>query len=240
MSFVGKISSVFGVVGLSTLATLGVVESASAAWIDFDVDAKVQTKVFGKVGQTTGTFETEMQVLDLEITEFNAMLRESPTLSSTGETTITEIGEGEFKIDSFFDLNLELSVDGGNTWIAAMNSTRVELASSPDSETTGVIVDSPVLPPIDGGYLTPDEVHALFKIPGRKPIKFDNIFHRVFVNIDRIEMGNDEVEMFDSKVMGKAHDVPEPLTILGSATALGFGALLKKQSSRKRNKKDVS
>jgi hypothetical protein len=33
---------------------------------------------------------------------------------------------------------------------------------------------------------------------------------------------------------------PEPLTILGSATALGFGAFFKKQSSRKRNKKDLS
>ncbi|MEQ9356947.1 MAG: PEP-CTERM sorting domain-containing protein [Coleofasciculus chthonoplastes F1-TOW-03] len=31
-------------------------------------------------------------------------------------------------------------------------------------------------------------------------------------------------------------DVPEPLTILGSATALGFGALLKRQQSRKQNK----
>ena len=30
--------------------------------------------------------------------------------------------------------------------------------------------------------------------------------------------------------------VPEPLTILGSATALGFGALLKRESSKKKNK----
>ncbi len=33
---------------------------------------------------------------------------------------------------------------------------------------------------------------------------------------------------------------PEPLTILGSVTALGFGALFKKQSSRNRKKKDLS
>jgi len=31
-------------------------------------------------------------------------------------------------------------------------------------------------------------------------------------------------------------DVPEPMTILGSATALGFGALLKRQQSRKQKK----
>ena len=34
----------------------------------------------------------------------------------------------------------------------------------------------------------------------------------------------------------EAEPVPEPLTILGSATALGFGALLKRESSKKKNK----
>jgi hypothetical protein len=33
-----------------------------------------------------------------------------------------------------------------------------------------------------------------------------------------------------------SNSVPEPLTILGSATALGFGALLKRESSKKKNK----
>ncbi len=34
----------------------------------------------------------------------------------------------------------------------------------------------------------------------------------------------------------EVREVPEPLTILGSATALGFGALLKRESSKKRKK----
>lgn len=38
------------------------------------------------------------------------------------------------------------------------------------------------------------------------------------------------------KVRAEAKDVPEPLTIFGSATALGFGALLKRESSKKKNK----
>jgi len=36
--------------------------------------------------------------------------------------------------------------------------------------------------------------------------------------------------------VGNSEPVPEPLTILGSGVALGFGALLKKESSRRQNK----
>lgn len=36
--------------------------------------------------------------------------------------------------------------------------------------------------------------------------------------------------------VGTSEPVPEPLTILGSGVALGFGALLKKESSKKQNK----
>ncbi|MFP5275125.1 PEP-CTERM sorting domain-containing protein [Coleofasciculus sp.] len=36
--------------------------------------------------------------------------------------------------------------------------------------------------------------------------------------------------------VGNSEPVPEPLTILGSGVALGFGAFLKKESSRKQNK----
>ncbi|MCK5606101.1 hypothetical protein KAR91_29650, partial [Candidatus Pacearchaeota archaeon] len=37
----------------------------------------------------------------------------SPSLQSTGETTIRELGDGTFQIDSFFDVFTELSVQGG-------------------------------------------------------------------------------------------------------------------------------
>jgi len=42
-------------------------------------------------------------------------IRESPTLTSTGQTTITPQGDG-FHVSSFFDVFTELSLDGGNTW----------------------------------------------------------------------------------------------------------------------------
>ena len=72
-------------------------------------------------GPTSGTFNTEMTQLDLSGTSANPLvpflkLRESPTSASTGQTTITPAGGGEFRVSSFFDIFTELSIDGGNTW----------------------------------------------------------------------------------------------------------------------------
>ncbi len=85
----------------------------------------VQTLVHNKVGNVTGTFQTEMLQLNLQGTVSGLgafMIRESPTLQSTGLTSITAIGGGMFKIDSFFDVFTELSTDGGATWMAGSNT----------------------------------------------------------------------------------------------------------------------
>jgi hypothetical protein len=44
------------------------------------------------------------------------MIRESPTLASTGQTTLTAV-TGGYQIDSFFDVFTELSLDGGISWM---------------------------------------------------------------------------------------------------------------------------
>jgi PEP-CTERM motif len=66
----------------------------------------------------TGTFQTEMLSMNLSgnspVGPF--LIRESPTLQSTGQTTIAPSG-GQFVINSFFDVFTELSLDGGNTWM---------------------------------------------------------------------------------------------------------------------------
>ena len=81
----------------------------------------VRTLVQNRINNpTTGTFNTEMLQMDLQGTVPGLgafMIRESPTLQSTGQTTITNIGGGLFKIDSFFDVFTELSIDGGQTWM---------------------------------------------------------------------------------------------------------------------------
>ena len=90
----------------------------------------VQTEVFGKVGNTTGTFNTEM--LQLNLSGGGILVRESPTLASTGQTTIADLGGGSFRIDSFFDVFTELSLDGGRNWSPSIRGpARVELVAEP-------------------------------------------------------------------------------------------------------------
>ena len=91
----------------------------------------VRIQVFGKAGNTTGTFQTEM--LQLDLSGAGIMVRESPTLASLGQTTISDIGGGVFKIDSFFDVFSELSLDFGSTWFQSTGSHRVELVPEPAS-----------------------------------------------------------------------------------------------------------
>jgi hypothetical protein len=75
----------------------------------------------GTVGGTM-IFDTEMLQLDISGGTLppNVKIRESPTLASTGRTTMRP-GAGGFYIDSFFDVFTELSLDGGQTWMPSDN-----------------------------------------------------------------------------------------------------------------------
>ena len=66
------------------------------------------------------TIETEMLQLQLSGGSLppGVQVRESPTLASTGQMTVTPT-QGGYRIDSFFDIFTELSVDGGQTWTPA-------------------------------------------------------------------------------------------------------------------------
>jgi hypothetical protein len=89
----------------------------------------VQTLVRDKAGNTTGTFQTEIVSMSLsgDVGGIPIIIGESPTVASEGETTITDLGGGLYHIDSFFDVFTELSVDGGNSWMAAAEPVRVVL-----------------------------------------------------------------------------------------------------------------
>ncbi|MGH7729772.1 MAG: hypothetical protein ACRENJ_00810 [Candidatus Eiseniibacteriota bacterium] len=60
-------------------------------------------------------FDTEMLQLDLSGGGLPVMIRESPVLPSLGKT----LQNGNYQIDSFFDVFTELSLDGGQTWHAS-------------------------------------------------------------------------------------------------------------------------
>jgi hypothetical protein len=92
----------------------------------------------------TGTFDAELLGLDLASSDLPAglRLREAPTLPSQGRTTVTPVADG-YMIDSFFDVFLECSVNGGGTWLSADRAAR--LAVQPIcAETT--VTESSFLP----------------------------------------------------------------------------------------------
>jgi hypothetical protein len=83
----------------------------------------------------TTTFNTQMMQLDIAGGNLppGEMLRVSPTISSTGQATITDIGGGQFRIDSFFDVFTELSLDGGQTWAPASGPLAMTSVPEPSS-----------------------------------------------------------------------------------------------------------
>jgi hypothetical protein len=112
----------------------GLVELPGPMIVPLTLHGPVTVRLFNYNGMTTGTFQTEMLQLDLVGTLMGnpVMIRESPTLPSLGQTTVTDIGGGQFRIDSFFDVFTELSLDGGQTWIPdSSGPTRVNLIPSP-------------------------------------------------------------------------------------------------------------
>ena len=87
--------------------------------LSFSATGTATTLVFNRIGNTTGTFSTELLSMSLSaLTPFGSLLiRESPTQTSAGQTTITSLGGGQYQIGSYFDVFTELSLDGGATWI---------------------------------------------------------------------------------------------------------------------------
>lgn len=88
--------------------------------------AQVTVRVHNSGPDGTGgtLYDTEMLQLDLSGGTLppGVLIRESPTLQSTGKTTIDPSPGGGFKVDSFFDIFTELSVDGGQSWMPSEGS----------------------------------------------------------------------------------------------------------------------
>ncbi len=102
----------------------------------------VTTIVYGKIGNTTGTFDTEIIAMSLtgDVGGIPIQIRESPSLGSLGQTTITDLGGGLWLIDSFFDVYTELSLDGGPFQPQIGNPSRMELVRLPEPATLGLLL----------------------------------------------------------------------------------------------------
>lgn len=109
----------------------GVVDVGSGP-LPVELTGPVTTVVSGKTGNTTGTFDTEIVSMSLtgDVGGVPIEIRESPTLPSQGQTTITDLGGGQWHIDSFFDVFTELSVDGGPFQPQISGPGRMQLVES--------------------------------------------------------------------------------------------------------------
>jgi hypothetical protein len=104
-------------------------------------------------------YDTEMLQMDavIPVPPGGIMLRESPTLRSQGGTARRQLPPGDpdfdlLRIGSFFDVFVEISLDGGATWNPATSGpVRMELrCNAPESPHA-----SPNLPPPAGEYYSP-------------------------------------------------------------------------------------
>jgi PEP-CTERM motif len=112
----------------------------SSVNIPFELTGIVDVTVFGRTSDSElGTFATQMTSMDLTGTvgghSVEVML--DPSQSSTGSTTITDISGGNmtlFRIDSFFDIFTEISLDHG-PFMAQTDGPTVVTLTSPEPST---------------------------------------------------------------------------------------------------------
>jgi hypothetical protein len=112
--------------------------NGGATWLP--VGNIVSSSAFATVKVTcVGTLDYSTEMLGLDITASSplgpVMIRESPTLASTGHTTLTPV-TGGYTVNSFFDIYTEISLDGGMNWIPdSLGPTLVQYACPEPSAT---------------------------------------------------------------------------------------------------------
>ncbi|PWU17532.1 MAG: hypothetical protein C5B50_11160, partial [Verrucomicrobia bacterium] len=176
----------------------------------------------------TSFFNTEMTQLDLSGPGF--MLRESPTLQSTGQTTVRPVAGG-FMISSFFDVFTEISTDGGTTWQPAQQSGHMELRDDPLQAPT-VAEPTPLLPPPNDKYISPAQWHALYA----QGIVIKDVSHKLFTTsllppsgtATNNEVLNSQIDLNISTDGGNSFQsvrVPAPVTISVAGTGSGTSGM---------------
>ncbi len=125
-------TDVFASTLLGTLTTNGLNPTAISA----PAGVSVNVTFVSEVGALR-TFNTEITQFDVSGGNLppNIRLRQSATQPTLGQTTVQDLGGGRFRIDSFFDVFTDLSLDGGQTWIPSDRSGHVELQALPEPST---------------------------------------------------------------------------------------------------------
>ena len=94
----------------------------------FDITFRVDGDPKGNVG----SWDTEMVALSLigDVGGISIEIRESPSLPSPGHHSAIDLGNGQFQVDSFFDVFTEISIDGG-AFTLANDALHVEITPEP-------------------------------------------------------------------------------------------------------------
>jgi len=116
----------------SSTATFEFSQDSGNTWVPVQAPATITEKIT-KIGETGTERDFVSEVLSLNISGGSlppgVMIRESPSKQSTGETSIQDAPEG-FLISSFFDIFTEISLDGGQTFIAAIQPINIILTGA--------------------------------------------------------------------------------------------------------------
>jgi hypothetical protein len=113
----------------------GLVSVGGGTPVPFTLNGPVQIEVFQYMPGDLGTFQTQMLSMDLTGSVGGhsvEIMLDSALGSSTGQTTITSLGGGEFRISSFFDVFTELSIDSGPFQGQTNGPTMVSLTFIPE------------------------------------------------------------------------------------------------------------
>jgi hypothetical protein len=143
--------------------------SSNTAQANFSVTATAITNPF-----PWAVYRTEMTQLNISGGSLPSglMIRESPSKRSLGRTTV-KATSGGYRISSFFDVFLELSLDNGNTWAPADGPATVGLMPPTTYDLTLVPGQN---------FIANNELHTNFNInsvipvapPGATFVKWNN------------------------------------------------------------------
>ncbi len=118
--------------------------------IPFTLTGPVQIEVMNYAPGDLGTFNTQMLSMDLTGTVAGhsvEIMLDSNLGDTTGQTTITNLGGGQFDIKSFFDVFTEISLDGGPFQGQIGGPTVVNLQGVPEPSTWVMLLTAGLIVP---------------------------------------------------------------------------------------------
>lgn len=119
----------------------GMVSVDGSPDIAFELNGPVTVTDFGKAGKVTGTFNTQMDSMDMTgtVDGHSVVIMLDPARPTTGQTTITQVSPSLYHINSFFDVFTELSIDHGAFFPQIGGPSVVTLTCTPEPRSVGLL-----------------------------------------------------------------------------------------------------